>query len=85
MGSEYSVADAHLFVVSSWASWVNFDLSPYRSVLAFCERVRARPAVIAALKGPLSVASLSAALTCTVFETAWARPLQPLISRLRRI
>jgi glutathione S-transferase len=50
MGSEYSVADAHLFVVSSWASWVNFDLSPYRSVLAFCERVRARPAVIAALK-----------------------------------
>ena len=50
MGSEYSVADAHLFVVSNWASWVNFDLSPYRGVLAFRERVRSRPAVISALK-----------------------------------
>ncbi len=50
MGSKYSVADAHLFVVSNWASWVNFDLSAYRAVLAFRERVRARPAVIAALK-----------------------------------
>jgi glutathione S-transferase len=50
MGSEYSVADAHLFVVSSWASWVNFDLSPYRAVLAFRERVGTRPAVIAALE-----------------------------------
>src|SRR5215207_9163890 len=23
MGSDYSVADAHFFVVSNWASWVN--------------------------------------------------------------
>src|ERR1051325_5526138 len=45
MGREYSVADAHLFVVSNWASWVNFDLSPYRAVLACRERIRARPAV----------------------------------------
>lgn len=50
MGSEYTVADAHLFVVSNWASWVDFDLSPFRAVLDFRERVRARPAVIAALK-----------------------------------
>jgi glutathione S-transferase len=50
MGTEYSVADTHLFVVSNWANWVNFDLSPYRAVLSFRERVHARPAVIAALK-----------------------------------
>jgi glutathione S-transferase len=50
MGSEYSVADAHLFVVSNWATWVNFDLSPYRAVLAYRERVGARPAVMAALE-----------------------------------
>ena len=50
MGSQYSVADCHLFVVSNWASWVNFDLSPYRAVLAFRDRICARPAVIAALK-----------------------------------
>ena len=50
MGREYSVADAHLFVLSNWANWVNFDLSPYPAILAFRERVRTRPAVIAALK-----------------------------------
>ena len=50
MGSEYTVADAYLFVVSNWASWVNFDLSQYPAVLASRERMRSRPAVIAALK-----------------------------------
>jgi len=49
LGDAYSIADAHLYVVSSWASWTNFDLSPYRSVLAFRERVSSRKAVIAAL------------------------------------
>jgi glutathione S-transferase len=50
MGSDYSVADAHFFVVSNWASWVNFDLSPYQAVIAYREHVGARPAVVAALK-----------------------------------
>ena len=50
MGGEYSVADAHLFVVSNWATWVNFDLSPYRAVVAYRDRIGARPAVIAALE-----------------------------------
>jgi glutathione S-transferase len=49
MGSHYSVADAHFFVVSNWASWVNFDLSSYHAVIAHRERVGARPAVVAAL------------------------------------
>ena len=49
MGRSYSVADAHFFVVSNWASWVNFDLSPYRAVLAYRQRVGSRPAVVAAL------------------------------------
>ncbi len=49
LGPAYSIADAHLFVVSNWASWTNFDLSPYRSVVAFRERVGSRKAVIAAL------------------------------------
>jgi glutathione S-transferase len=50
MGYDYSVADAHFFVVSNWASWVNLDLSPYRTVLAYRQRVGSRPAVVAALK-----------------------------------
>ena len=50
MGRDYSVADAHFFVVSNWASWVDFDLSPYRAVLAHRQRIGSRPAVLAALK-----------------------------------
>ena len=50
MGRDYSVADAHFFVVSNWASWVNFDLSRYRAVLAYRQRIGSRPAVIAALQ-----------------------------------
>ena len=49
LGDDYTIADAHLYVVSNWASWTNFDLSPYSSLLAFRERVGSRPAVIAAL------------------------------------
>lgn len=49
LGDTYSIADAHLYVVSNWASWTQFDLSSYPSVLAFRERVGSRPAVIAAL------------------------------------
>ena len=49
MGSHYSVADAHFFVVSNWANWVNFDLSSYEAVLAHRKSVGARAAVVAAL------------------------------------
>src|SRR5438034_11078564 len=38
VGHRYSVADAHLFVVSNWATWVNFDLSPYANVVSHRER-----------------------------------------------
>jgi glutathione S-transferase len=50
MGRDYSVVDVHFFVVSNWASWVNFDLSRYSAVLAHRQRIGSRPAVIAALK-----------------------------------
>jgi glutathione S-transferase len=50
MGRDYSVADAHLFVVSNWASWVDFDLSSYSAVLGHRQRIGSRPATVAALK-----------------------------------
>jgi glutathione S-transferase len=50
MGPAYSIADAHLFVVSNWASWVNFDLSPYTNVTSLRKRIAARAAVHAALE-----------------------------------
>lgn len=46
----FSIADVYLFVVSNWASVVGFDLSPFPHLLAFRERILARPAVQAAMK-----------------------------------
>jgi glutathione S-transferase len=50
MGSDYSVADVHFFVVSNWASWVNFDLSPYTNVASYRERIAERAPVRSALE-----------------------------------
>jgi glutathione S-transferase len=49
MGGEYSLADAHFFVVSNWSRWVNFDLLPYPNVVSHRKRIGARTAVHAAL------------------------------------
>ena len=49
MGRDYSVA-AHFFVVSNWANWVKFDLSPYANVASYRERIGGRIAVRAALE-----------------------------------
>lgn len=49
-GDSFTVADAYLFTVTNWAGTVKFDLSPFPNVVAFQARVRARPAVQAAMK-----------------------------------
>jgi glutathione S-transferase len=49
-GTQFTVADAYLFVVASWANHLNVDLSPYAKLRAFLDRVAARPAAQAALK-----------------------------------
>ncbi len=50
LGDAFSVADAYLFVVTNWARHVGVDLTPYTHLLAFRQRMSARPAVQAALK-----------------------------------
>jgi glutathione S-transferase len=50
MGRDYSVADAHLFVISNWASWVQFDLSPYANVVSYRGRIGTRAAVRRAME-----------------------------------
>jgi glutathione S-transferase len=50
LGDKFTVADAYLFVMTSWASHVGLDLSGLANVSAFGKRVAARPAVQAALK-----------------------------------
>jgi len=50
LGQNFSVADAYLFTVTRWAKPLNIDLSPYPHLVAYTERVGARPAVQEALK-----------------------------------
>jgi glutathione S-transferase len=49
LGEQFSVADAYLFVVLSWSPHVSFDLGAWPNLLAFQERVAARPHVIEAM------------------------------------
>jgi glutathione S-transferase len=50
MGDNFSVADAYLFTVTNWAKPMNIDLSQRKNLLAWRERVAARPAVQEAMK-----------------------------------
>ncbi len=49
MGEHFSVADAYLFVVTTWFPRLQLDLTPYPNLAAFNERVAKRPAVIRAM------------------------------------
>ena len=49
-GETFTVADAYLFVVASWAGPTGIGLGERAHLKAFVERVRARPAVAAALR-----------------------------------
>jgi glutathione S-transferase len=50
LGERFTVADAYLFVMVSWADYMKLDLSSLANVKAFQQRVAGRPAVQAALK-----------------------------------
>lgn len=50
MGEQFTVADGYLFTVTNWAHYVAIDLSPYPHLVAYRERVAARPAVQEAMK-----------------------------------
>ena len=49
LGDRLTVADAYLFVATRWAGFVKLDLSAFPHLLAFQERIAARPAVQAAM------------------------------------
>lgn len=48
MGEQFTVADAYLFTVLSWESYVKLDLGQWPALQSFAARVGARPAVVAA-------------------------------------
>ena len=49
VGDNFSVADAYLFVVTTWLPHLQIELTPYPHLKAFNERVAKRPAVIRAM------------------------------------
>lgn len=49
-GDQFTVADAYLFVVVSWAPKLKVDISSLANVQAFAQRVASRPAVNRALR-----------------------------------
>lgn len=48
MGKQYTVADAYLFTVLNWGQWTGVDIKQWPALVAFQERIGARPAVRAA-------------------------------------
>ena len=48
-GERFTVADAYLFAVASWAPWVKLDMAPWPKLRDFVARVGARPKVREAL------------------------------------
>ncbi len=50
MGDTFSVADGYLFTTTNWAKPTGVDLSGFANLLAYRERVGARPAVQAAMR-----------------------------------
>lgn len=50
MGEDFTVADAYLFTVTSWAQFLKLDMGEFPRLMAYQARVAARPAVQRALK-----------------------------------
>ena len=49
LGDQFTAADAYLFTVTNWAKHVDLDLSQFKGLAAFQQRVASRPKVQAAL------------------------------------
>ena len=50
MGDQFTVADGYLFTVTNWTKPTNLDIAGLSHLVAYLERVAARPAVQAAMK-----------------------------------
>ncbi len=45
LGDQFSVADGYLFTVLGWGKWTGVEIAQWPGLVAFCERVGARPKV----------------------------------------
>ena len=44
-GDKFTIADAYLFTILNWSGNLKVDLSPFPALVAYQERIRARPSV----------------------------------------
>lgn len=49
-GDEFSVADAYLFTIVNWHNFIGLDLTPWPVLVAYQQRIAARPAVQKAMR-----------------------------------
>ena len=49
-GDRFTAVDAYAFTIINWTKWVQIDLAPWPGLVAYMERVGARPGVQRALK-----------------------------------
>ncbi len=45
MGKQFTVADAYAFTILNWKNFLNVDLSPWKNIEAYMNRMTARPKV----------------------------------------
>lgn len=57
LGDTYTVADAHLFVITTWLPFAKLDIATWPQLAAHHERVKGRPAVKEALKAEAGMRS----------------------------
>jgi len=50
LGSEFTVADAYLFVMLTWANHLKLDMTPFSNLHVYFAKIVARPKVHAAMK-----------------------------------
>jgi glutathione S-transferase len=50
LGSDFTVADAYMFVMLTWANHLKLDLTPYSNLHVYFAKIAARPGVQAAMK-----------------------------------
>ncbi len=46
MGKQFTVADAYAFTILNWTNFLNVDLSPWKNIEAYMNRMTARPKVL---------------------------------------
>jgi glutathione S-transferase len=48
VGSSFTIADVYLYINLTWVGYVGVDLSPYKNISTYFDRMKAVPAIVEA-------------------------------------